>query len=86
MFLCWPLVIWLSLNFIGITDIRKLDLTCIFQVQKASGGQPWAGQWNSWGSPRAAGCASGDLEGRRLGAGCRVLPVYSRYSSSYGGQ
>ena len=63
---------WLSLDFIGITGIRKLGLTWIFLVQQASGGQPCAGQWNSWGRLRAAGCAPGYIEGRRLGAGGRV--------------
>ena len=35
---------------------------------------------------RGAGCAPGDIEAGDLGAGSRLLPVYSRYSSSGGGQ
>ena len=86
MFLCWPLVIWLSLDFIGVTGIRRFGLTWIFLVQQASGGQPWAGQWISCGRLRAAGCAPGDIEGRRFGAGDRVYPVYSKYIMSVWGQ
>ena len=85
MFLCWPLVIWLSLDFIGVTGIRRSGLTWIFLVQQASGGQH-AGQWNSWGRLRAADCVPDDIEGRRLGDGDRVYHVYSRYSRSGGGQ
>ena len=60
---------WLSPDFIDVTGIRKLGLTWILLVQQASGGQPWAGQWISCGRLRAAGCAPGDIEGRRFGAG-----------------
>ena len=35
---------------------------------------------------RGAGCAPGDIEAGDLGAGSMLLPVYSRYSSSRGGQ
>ena len=35
---------------------------------------------------RGAGCAPGDIEAGDLGAGSRLLPVYSRYSISGGGQ
>ena len=77
---------WLSLDFIDVTGIRKLGLTWIFLVQQASGGQPWAGQWISCGRLRAAGCAPGDIEGRRFGAGDRVYPVYSKYIRSVWGQ
>ena len=37
-------------------------------------------------SLRGAGCAPGDIEAGDLGAGSRLLPVYSRYSISGGGQ
>ena len=67
---------WLSLDFIDVTGIRKLGLTWIFLVQQAL----------SWTSLRGAGCAPGDIEAGDLGAGSRLLPVYSRYSSSGGGQ
>lgn len=40
----------------------------------------------SWTSLSGAGCAPGDIEAGDLGAGSRLLPVYSRYSSSGGGQ
>ena len=40
----------------------------------------------NWTSLSGAGCAPGDIEAGDLGAGSRLLPVYSRYSSSGGGQ
>ena len=40
----------------------------------------------SWTSLSGAGCAPGDIEAGDLGAGSRLLPVYSRYSISGGGR